>query len=79
VVQKFRKFDRREEQNIFELEIDEIMADEAIEGDGQLLVLKILNSFSSRFFSFTVPVEGEGFINSFFRFLDSFDRNVEIF
>jgi hypothetical protein len=33
-VQKFRELDRREKQNIFEFEIDEIIADKAVEGDG---------------------------------------------
>jgi hypothetical protein len=47
--------------------------------DRQFLILKALNFFSPRFFSFTVFIKGKGFINPFFRLLDSLDRNTGIF
>jgi hypothetical protein len=72
VIKKLRDLSNREDRNILELEIDKILSDE------QLPILKTLNSLSSRPFSFTVPV-GERFINPFFRFLDSPDRNAEVF
>jgi hypothetical protein len=78
VIQKFRELDRREKQNIFKLEIDEIMADGIMEGDRQLSVLGILNFFLSRFFFFTIPVKGERFTNLFFRFLDFSDKSAEM-
>jgi hypothetical protein len=49
-----------------------------LESDKQLFILGALNSFSPRFFSFTVPV-GERFIDPFFRFLDSPDKSAEVF
>jgi hypothetical protein len=64
--------DSREDRNIFELEMDKILSNR------QLSALKALNFFSSRSFSFTVPVGGKGFINLFFRLLDFFSKNAEM-
>jgi len=58
--------------------MDEYTADAAKE-DRQFPVLKTLNFFLSRPFSFTVPVGGEESINPFFRLLDSFSKNAEMF
>jgi hypothetical protein len=44
--------------------------------DGQLPVLKILNFFSPRSFSFTVFVEKERSINPFFKLLNSPGKNA---
>jgi hypothetical protein len=49
-----------------------------LELDKQFLILEALNFFSSRPFSFTISV-GKGFTDSFFKFLDSFDRSAEVF
>jgi hypothetical protein len=38
-----------------------------------------LNSFSPRSASFIIPVKREGFTDLFFRFLDSSNRNAEMF
>jgi hypothetical protein len=51
---------------------------EILKGDKQFFTLKALNSFSPRFFSFTILVKGKEFINLFFRLLDSFNRNVKM-
>jgi hypothetical protein len=61
----------RKMKNILNLEIDELLS------DGQLFILKALNSFSSRLFFFIVSV-GEGFIDLFFRLLDFSGRNAEL-
>jgi len=74
VLSKFRFIKDRETQNIFELEVDEILS----EKNGQLSILKVLNSFSSRPFSFTVLVGGERSTDPFFRFLDSLGRNAKM-
>jgi tRNA(Ile)-lysidine synthase TilS/MesJ len=71
VMKKLRDLDSRENRNILELEINKMLSDR------QLFTLKILNSPSSRPFSFTIPVEKE-FTNPFLRLLDSFGRNTEI-
>jgi hypothetical protein len=47
--------------------------------DGQFFILKALNSFSFRFFFFIILVKREKSTNLFFRFLDSFNRNVRVF
>jgi hypothetical protein len=73
VVQKLRELDRREEQNILELEIDEIMADGAVEGDGQLSVPGALSSPS-----FPDPTVGEGSTDPFLGLLDSPGRSAEV-
>jgi hypothetical protein len=52
---------------------------EGTEKDKQFLILKVLNSFSPRPFFFTIPIGKKGSINSFFRLLDSSDRNAKIF
>jgi hypothetical protein len=54
------------------------MADSIIERNGQFPILKTLNFFSSRFFSFTVSVGREGFINPFFRLLDSPNKSAKM-
>jgi hypothetical protein len=55
------------------------MADDTVKENKQFLVLRVLNFLSPRFFSFTVPVGGERFINLFFRFLDFSGKNVKVF
>jgi len=70
-MKKLRDLDSRENWNILEFEIDKILSDK------QLSVLKVLNSFSFRLFSFIVPV-GKRFTDLFFRFLDFFSRNTEM-
>jgi hypothetical protein len=54
-MRKLRKLNRREKQNILELEINKIMADGAVEKNGQLFILKAFNSPSPRSFSFLNP------------------------
>ena len=72
VMKKLRDLGNRKDRNILELEIDKILSDR------QLSVLGALNSFSPRPSSFTVPVEGEGFTDPFFRLLDSPNKNAEV-
>jgi hypothetical protein len=48
------------------------------EKNRQFPVLKVLNSFSPRSFSFTILAKKEGSTNPFFRLLDSFDKNARI-
>jgi hypothetical protein len=71
VMKKLRDLDSRENRNILELEIDEILSDK------QFLALKALNFFSSRPFSFTVSV-GERSINLFLRLLNFPDKSAEM-
>jgi hypothetical protein len=73
-----RDLDNREARNIFKIKIDEIISDLPEVLRGEVILLKALNSFSSRFSSFTVLAEGEGFINPFFRLLDFSDRSAEV-
>jgi hypothetical protein len=54
------------------------MADDIVEENGQFFILKALNSPSSRFFSFTIPVGGEEFTNSFFKLLNSLDKSIKM-
>jgi hypothetical protein len=54
------------------------MADKTIEGDGQLPILKTLNSFSPRSSSFTILVKGKGSINPFLKLLDSPGKSAEM-
>jgi hypothetical protein len=63
------------------LEIDEMMTEgvEIFKRDGQFLALKILNFFSPRSFSFTVPVGGEGFIDPFLGLLNFPGKSVKVF
>jgi len=49
-----------------------------LEKDRQFLVLKALNSFSSRPSSFTVPIRGEGSTNPFFKLLVSPGKSVKV-
>ena len=72
-MKKLRDLGSREDRNILELEMDEMLL------NGQLPVLGTLNSFSSRLSFFAISVGGEGFTNPFFRLLDFFDRNVKMF
>ena len=72
-----RDLGSRKDRNIFKLEIDKIMADDIIKGNGQFPVLKVLNSPSPRFSSFTVSI-GEGFTDLFFRLLDFPGRSAEV-
>ena len=76
-MKKLRDLGSRENRNILKLEIDDIMADSVVEGNGQLPVLEILNSFSPRPFSFTVLI-GKGSTDLFFGLLNSSDRSVEM-
>jgi hypothetical protein len=52
---------------------------EILKGNGQFFILKVLNFFSSRPFSFIIFVGGEGSTNSFLGLLDSLSRNVKVF
>jgi hypothetical protein len=70
-----RNLDNRKARNILELEMDEII----INAVKRVILLKALNSFSPRFFSFINLIVGEGFINPFFRFLDSSGKSAEMF
>jgi hypothetical protein len=54
------------------------MADSIVEGNGQFFILKTLNFFSPRPFSFTIPVGREGFTNPFFKLLNFSDKSAEI-
>jgi hypothetical protein len=47
----------------------------AVEG---VILLRALNFFSPRSFSFIAFVKGEGFINPFFRLLDFPNRNIKM-
>ena len=49
-----------------------------LERDKQLSISEILNFFSSRFFSFTILAEREGFINPFLKLLNSPDKNTKM-
>jgi len=49
-----------------------------MEKDGQFSVPRILNFFSFRLFSFTVPVGKERSINLFFKLLDFSDKNAKM-
>jgi hypothetical protein len=50
-----------------------------VEGNGQFLILKVLNSLLLRPFSFTVPVGEKGFTDPFFRLLDSPGKSIKMF
>jgi hypothetical protein len=78
MIQKLRELDRREKQNIFKLEINKIMADDAMKGDGQLPALKALNSPSPRSSFFIAFIKREGSINLFLKLLNSSGRNAKI-
>jgi hypothetical protein len=71
VMKKLRDLGSREDRNILELEIDEMLS------DGQLPALKALNSSSPRLSSFTVPV-GERFTDPFLGLLNSPGRSAEV-
>jgi len=79
-LKRIKKFGRRENQNILELEIDEMITESVniLERNGQLSIPKALNSFSPRFSFFTVFAKREGFIDPFFRFLDSPGKSAEM-
>jgi hypothetical protein len=79
-LKRIKELSRREDQNILELEIDEMMTEdvEISERDGQFPISGTLNFFSFRSSSFTALVKGERSINLFFRFLNSPDRNAEV-
>jgi hypothetical protein len=74
-----RDLGSRKDRNIFELEINEIIADSVMIGNGQFFALKILNSLLSRLSFFTVFVRREGFTDPFFRLLDFFDKSTKVF
>ena len=79
-MKKLRDLGNRENRNILELKINKmiIKSVKVLEKDKQLFILKALNFFSPRPSSFTVLVEGKGFINPFFRLLDSSNKNAEM-
>jgi hypothetical protein len=77
-MRKLRELDCREKQNILKLKIDKIMADSTIKRDEQFPALGALNFFSSRSFSFTVPVRRKGFTDPFFRLLDSSNKSAKM-
>jgi hypothetical protein len=78
-MKKLYDLNSRENRNIFKLEIDKIMADDTVKGNGQFSILKTLNSPSSRPFSFTVLIGGERFTDLFLRLLDSPGKSVKVF
>jgi hypothetical protein len=71
VMKKLRDLGSREDRNILELEMDEMLS------DGQLPAPGALNSPSPRPSSFTVPV-GEGSTDPFLGLLDSPGRSAEV-
>jgi hypothetical protein len=71
-----RDLGSRKDRNILKLEINEIMADNVVERNGQFFVLKVLNFPSPRPFFFTILIKGKGFTDPFFRLLDFLGRNV---
>jgi len=81
IIKRLKELGRREDQNILELEIDEMM-DES--GPGEIPDLPLdfssgaLNSPSPRSVSFTAPVEGEGSTDPFLGLLDSPGRSAEV-
>jgi hypothetical protein len=77
-MKKLRDLSSRKDRNIFKLKINKIMADNIVNGNGQLFILKALNFFSPRPFSFTVSVKRERFTNPFLKFLDFLNRNIEM-
>jgi hypothetical protein len=84
-MRKLRELNRRKKQNIFKLEIDEIMADNVIKVDRfitvaikGIILLKALNSLSPRSSSFIDPAVKEGSINPFLKLLDFPDRSAEV-
>jgi hypothetical protein len=77
-MKKLRDLSNRKDRNIFKLEIDKIMADNTVEKNGQLFILKALNFLSSRLFSFTVSVGGEESTDPFFKLLDFPGKNVKV-
>ena len=79
-LKRIKELGRRENQNILELEIDEIMIKDIKipERDGQFLTLRALNFFSFRSFFFIIFVKKEGFTDPFFGFLDFFSKSIEV-
>jgi hypothetical protein len=69
-----RDLNNREARNILEFKMNKIVADTA----ERIILLETLNFPSPRFSSFTNLIMEEGFINPFFRLLNSFGKNVEI-
>jgi hypothetical protein len=69
-----RDLNNRKTRNILKLKVDEMIAD-AVK---RIILLKALNFFSPRFFSFTNLVIGKRSTNPFFRLLNSPDRSVEM-
>jgi hypothetical protein len=54
------------------------MADNTVKRNKQFLTLKTLNSFSPRFFSFTISVGKKGFTDPFFKLLNSPGKNAKM-
>jgi hypothetical protein len=72
---------RREDQNILELEIDEIIDESGPRKISNLLLNFLsgaLNSFSSRSVSFIAPVKEKRFTDPFLKLLDSSNRNAKM-
>jgi hypothetical protein len=63
-----------------ELEIDKMITEgvKILEKDRQFLILKALNFFSPRPFSFIIPVGKEGFTNPFLGLLNSPGKSAEM-
>ena len=70
-MKKLRDLGSRENRNILEFEINEMLSNR------QFSVLKALNSLSSRPFSFIVPVK-KGFTDPFFKLLDFSNKSAEV-
>ena len=79
LLKKIRDLGNRKARNIFKIEMDEIVSDLSEISRGEVTLSGALNSFSSRFIFFIIPVKGERFTNLFFGFLGSFSRSIKIF
>jgi len=77
---KRRALGARELQNIEKLKIDEIITEDMkiFKGNRQFPAPEILNSFSPRPFSFTVPVGRKGSTDPFLRLLNSPGKNTKV-
>jgi hypothetical protein len=69
-----RDLNNRKTRNIFELKMNEIVADTV----KRIILLKALNSPSPRSFSFTNLIIKERFTDPFFRLLNSFNKSAEM-
>jgi hypothetical protein len=75
-----RELSERKDQNILKFKLDKIVELESfpVRNIGEIVLSEVLNFFSSRSVSFTIPVKREGSTNSFLRFLDSLNKSVKV-